>query len=785
MGEKITDQTIQTQMGQILGTPEYMAPEQADLTGGTIDTRTDVYLLGEILYELLIGLGPFDREEMRKSGIDGMMYKIRMIDPPRPSVRLKEAAEEAVELAENRGLSVDKLVSHLAGDLDWIVMMAMEKDPDLRYQTAHALIDDLHKHRDSLPIVARPPSSAYRWKKFVRRHRTGVVAAGFVLTAILLGITGTTIGMIRSQRAEKRANVEAATATQVSDFMVGLFEVSNPGEARGNVVTAREILDQGVRRISIELAGQPKTQARLMNTMGRVYRELGLFTESDTLFGNALQTMNKLNEGEDPQTAAILDDFAHLKREMGNYPTAGTYLDMALGIRKRNFGPDHLLVAATLNSLGNLLYAKEEYDGALLPYGRSLEIREDKLGPNDPEVALTLKNIGAVHMATGENELAEQAFSRSLAIREFSLPPNHPDISNSMTALAVLYESLGDLDRALAFHQRSLAIREIVYGPDHPQTAENLRGMAQVLGDQGQFQKAEDLFGEALAIYQTSYGWDHQEVGKTLVFQGCELLEAGKYVQAETTLVRGLAIPAISQGDNISLQVQGYEALARLEMEQGHPDSALFNLNLVRELIATSSSQDSPQLSSILNSIGAAHIELGDWDTARATFSAGVSAAENSWGEDSTQAADCLLNLGYVDTMFGEFEKAAKSLNRAHQIQTKTFGKESTEAAFSSSRLALLEYFQGNRESALVLYQGAVAIQAGLLPPDDPELVLNHYNLACLNNVLGSPDKALDHLTYAVDHGFADISILEDPDLASLKGNSDFDRLTAIVVGRN
>jgi non-specific serine/threonine protein kinase/serine/threonine-protein kinase len=315
IGEKITEQTIQTQMGQILGTPEFMSPEQADLTGGSIDTRTDVYLLGEVLYELLTGLPPFDSEEMRKSGIDGMLYKIRMIDPPRPSIRLKELGKEAESLAAVRGMSADKLINLLSGDLDWIVMMAMEKSPDLRYQTAHAMIADLRNNRASLPITARPPSTSYRVRKFVNRHRTGVAAAGFVFLAIILGITGTTVGMIRSQRAEKLASTEAATAKEVSDFMVGLFEVSDPGEARGNAITAREILERGVLRIEHELSGQPFTQARLMNTMGRVYMELGLYDESRELLAKSLDTMVELDAGEDPQAAVILNDFGHLQRE--------------------------------------------------------------------------------------------------------------------------------------------------------------------------------------------------------------------------------------------------------------------------------------------------------------------------------------------------------------------------------------------------------------------------------------------------------------------------------------
>ena len=785
IGEKITEQTIQTQMGQILGTPEYMSPEQADLTGGSIDTRTDVYLLGEVLYELLTGLAPFDSEEMRQSGIDGMLYKIRMIDPPRPSIRLKEFGKGAEALAAVRGLTVDKLVNLLSGDLDWIIMMALEKSPDLRFQTAHAMIADLRNQRDSLPITARPPRTSYRVRKFVNRHRTGVAAAAVVFVAIILGITGTPLGMIRSQRAEKLASMEAATSKEVSDFMVGLFEVSDPGEARGSSVTAREILAKGVLRIQHELAGQPYTQARLMNTMGRVYMELGLYGESEELLGQSLATMEDLDAGDDPQTAAILNDFGHLQREVGEFAASRQYLEKALAIRERNFGPEHELVSQSLNSLGNLLYAKGEYEDALQAYERALVIRDKNLGPDHPDVAIILKNIGAVHLIIRNHQLAEQALVRSLAIREANLPANHPDISNSLTALAVFYDGQGEYEKSLEYFERSLAIRETVYGSDHPLVAENLSGLARVLGYMGDFERSDELFNRTLRFYEDAFGPDHPDVGITLVSYGYLLYDSGRYAVAETTLEKGVAIITASSGPN-SVHIQrGLDTLGLIKLRNQDFEGALDYFERGRVVLVTNFGPDYRLLANSYNNIGLAWINLNELAKARAVLDKGLAMGEKTEGDSSPYIPDCLLSLGYIDILEGDFETAGARLNRANRILTATYGAESRDTAFSTARLGLLEYYQGHNEKARSYFSEAVEIQTRLLPADHTDLLLNHYNLACLNAVLGDKKSALTHLGLAVENGFSNPYILEDPDLHSLRGDAEFDRLVALATADN
>ena len=211
MDQSLTDQTAQTNLGQLIGTPAYMSPEQANLDGKGIDTRTDVYALGVLLYELLVSERPFSKQELENVGLQEVLRKIREDEPPRPSARVTIMATSLETAARDRGCEPSSLRKRLRGDLDWIAMKALEKDRTRRYDTTNGLALDIQRYLRDEPVLAGPPSTAYTVRKFVKRHRTGVVAGGFVVVAVLLGIAGTTIGLIRAVRAERTATLEATT----------------------------------------------------------------------------------------------------------------------------------------------------------------------------------------------------------------------------------------------------------------------------------------------------------------------------------------------------------------------------------------------------------------------------------------------------------------------------------------------------------------------------------------------------------------------------------------------
>jgi non-specific serine/threonine protein kinase/serine/threonine-protein kinase len=250
---RLSERTLFTEQGQLIGTPEYMSPEQAEMSGLDVDTRTDIYSLGVMLYELLVGALPFDPKTFREAGFGEIQRIIRETEPPKASTRLSDLGDTQTSIAEQRNTDITSLHRELKGDLDWITMKAMAKDRTRRYSSASELAVDIERHLKNEPILASPPSTIYHIKKYIGRHKVGVVAAALVILAMIIGITGMSIGLVKATKAEKKARDEAETAQQVSDFLVELFEVSDPSEARGNSITAREILDKGAERIDQEL----------------------------------------------------------------------------------------------------------------------------------------------------------------------------------------------------------------------------------------------------------------------------------------------------------------------------------------------------------------------------------------------------------------------------------------------------------------------------------------------------------------------------------------------------
>jgi non-specific serine/threonine protein kinase/serine/threonine-protein kinase len=301
-GKRLTEHTLFTELGMIIGTPEYMSPEQAESTGLDVDTRTDVYALGVMLYELMSGALPFEPRELRAAGYEELRRRIREVDPPRPSTRVARLGPDSTEIARARRIEPRRLVSRLRGDLDWIAMKCLEKDRTRRYGSPAELAADLRRHLENEPVLAGPPSTAYRARKFVRRHRIGVATVSLAALALAVFAISTAAQARRIAAERDRADREAEVSRRVTEFMTNLFRVSDPSESRGNTVTAREILDRGAEQIGTELSAEPEVQARLMLTMGNVYASLGLWRTAEPLDEKALALCRSVLGPEHPET---------------------------------------------------------------------------------------------------------------------------------------------------------------------------------------------------------------------------------------------------------------------------------------------------------------------------------------------------------------------------------------------------------------------------------------------------------------------------------------------------
>jgi serine/threonine protein kinase/tetratricopeptide (TPR) repeat protein len=592
--QRLTERTVHTQLGQRIGTPVYMSPEQAEMTGLDIDTRTDVYSLGVVLYELLAGAQPFDPTELRKAGFEGLQRILRESEPPKPSTKVHSLGKTSTDPAHKRGVELSALERELRGDLDWITMKALEKDRTRRYGSVSDLASDIQRHLRHEAVLASPPSTVYRTRKFVRRHRFGV-AAVVTLVALLAVFAGAmAVQAQRIARERDRANREAKTATQVQDFLVDLFLVSRPSEAAANTITAREVLDRGADRIDRELGGQPGIRAALLGAMGRAYLALGLYDKAYSLQNKALDTKRELFGPRSAETARSMADLAEalhhrgrfgeaesmaresleLRRNLprdGNagssvadslvllgwilsdgkadYEEAETLLREALEVLGRRDEDNGRTRVRALTGLASVLVQEAKYSEAEQLLREALGAAREVYGEDNPYTVVAGGNLASALYWQGRHEEAELVWRELLARKVEMFGPEHPDLAQDYSNLGGVLYFQGKYEEAVAMYQRALAIYRKAFPGDHVSIAVQLMDIGQALDAQGRPAEAEPLCREALAMYRRVLGGDHPSVSIAATFLATSLRHLGSFSEAENLSREAVSIATRRLGE--------------------------------------------------------------------------------------------------------------------------------------------------------------------------------------------------------------------------------------------
>jgi non-specific serine/threonine protein kinase/serine/threonine-protein kinase len=670
-GPGVPERTLLTRRGAWIGTPAYMSPEAAWGTALEADSRTDIYALGVLLYELLCGTLPFDPDRLHRATEEEVRRILREEEPPPPSQRLAGLGEAAQEVARRRGTDPAALGRRLRGDLDWIVMRAMEKDRSRRYASVSELAADLLRHLHDQPVAAGPPGAAYRLRKLVRRHKLAVAAAAAVLLALLLGIAGTTAGLLQARAAERTARQEARTAQAVSDFLVGLFEVSDPGEARGNTITAREILDDGAREIRDELEEEPTVQARLLGTMGTVYRKLGLYGDAAPLLEDSVR-IQESRAGADPaELARALKDLGTLEVELGRYQRGRELLERGLKTLREAPATDEAVLAEILKELAVLYYFTGDPDRAEPLYQESLEIARRVLGPEDPLVAWVLNDLGNIARDREEYAEAEGLFRRSLQIHETLYGPVHPYVANNLNNLANSYQYQGEYELALPLRERAQAIYEKVLGLNHRLYALGLTNLALLHQDLGAFQEAEELYLQALEARERALGPDHADVAVSLYHLAGLYRDQGRYERAEPLYERALEVGETALGRESSLVGIVLHGFAGLYRATGDPVRSESLLRRALDVLQQAFDPRHSRVTTALAALGEVLVRQGRHEEAEALFARALAVQRDLHArhpEDRLRRADLatsLLGLGRLHQARGEIEEARRCWGEA------------------------------------------------------------------------------------------------------------------------
>jgi serine/threonine-protein kinase len=535
-------------------TPEYASPEQA--RGEPVATTTDVYSLGVALYELLTERRPHEFKTFSPADIERAICETAIEEPSKVVSRLAGAPA--------------RLARQLAGDLDNIVMMAMRIEPERRYQSVEQFSEDIRRYLDGMPIVARKDTFGYRAGKFVRRHK-----AGMAILALLIALAvAMAVQAARIARERDRANQEAATAQAVTKSLIAMFEVADPRKTRGNVITARELLDQGADKVVRELKAQPVVQAKLLDTIGQLYQNIGLYDRQQQLLEEALRLRRQALGNESADVATSLDHLGEVARLKGEYSKGESLLSESLVMRRRLLGSESLDVAHSLNNLALVLHEKGQYDDAERLNRESLEMRRRLLGQDHLDVAISLNNLGLNLYARGRSDEAERMFRDSLAMRSKLLGPDHHQVAWSMSNLAALLHRKGRLDEAERLHREALTIRRQWFGEEHPDTIHTIGSLATILRDKGDCRAALPLFEETIKRGAALLGPDHLDVlGDKSASSPC-LTRLGRYREAEERLLAAHTKMRASLGSQHWITRLSARRLAELYEAWGKPDQA-------------------------------------------------------------------------------------------------------------------------------------------------------------------------------------------------------------------
>jgi tetratricopeptide (TPR) repeat protein len=542
--------TRQTDVGQIVGTLAYMSPEQVLGDPLELDTRSDVYALGVILYELLAGRPP---------------YKV--------SPHLHEAVQT---IREEDPAPLSSVSRAYRGDIETIVAKALEKDKGRRYASAAGMAEDIRRHLNDEPIIARPPTAAYQLRKFARRHRALMAAGAAVFVVVIAGIIASTLEAARARRAEQVALRESATAEAVNGFLQNdlLAQASANVQAQPDTkpdpdLKVRTALDRAASRITGKFAAQPLVEASIRQTIGNSYKDLGLFLEAQRHLERALELRQRVLGESHHDTLTSMHELAEVYRYQDEYAKAEKLFLQTLDVQRRVLGEEHRDTLDTMDTLAQLYGSEGKYAQAEPLSIKALEARRRTLGEQHPDTVASISNLGTHYWTQGKYAQAEPLWTKALEVERRVLGDEHPDTLTGMNNMGTLYQGQGKYAEAEPLFAEALEVQRRVLGDEHPSTLNTMNNLAVNQGFQGKYAQAEPLFAKLVEAQRRALGGENpntlNSMSNLTMLYGYE----GKYAQAEPLFIKLIEVERRALGEEHPYTLNTMNNLALLYRYQG------------------------------------------------------------------------------------------------------------------------------------------------------------------------------------------------------------------------